>query len=401
MRFSSVAATIDGVQVKTLVANLRYSGRADLALFELDSQTRTHALFTQSLCSAAPVIVARRNLAQAEPRALLINAGNANAATGTQGEQNTIESCQRVATAIDIDQQQVLPFSTGVIGEQLNMSAFSPAITELAMQPCGDWQMAAEAIMTTDTVAKQCSVKLEIDGIELTVSGIAKGSGMIYPNMATMLAFVATDAPLAKQVFEQFLTKACAASFNRISVDGDTSTNDAVTLSATAAANLPMIESTESEQAQLIYRAVEQVMVYLARAIIYDAEGATKFVEVNVQGASTEQDAKAVANSIANSPLVKTALFASDPNWGRLIMAIGKAPLSALDMAALDVSINELAIIRDGQPCAQYTEAQGQREFTKDEITIGVNLGAGDAEYHLWTSDLSHEYVSINADYRS
>ncbi len=394
--------TVAGVALATATANLRYKDRDDVLLVELVAGTKTAAVFTQSAFAAAPVIVAKDHLAAAETRALLVNMGNANAATGAQGLNNCQACCQILAENLDLPAQSILPFSTGVIGEQIDVASMHSAI-ELVTTRSGqsDWPTAAHAIMTTDTVAKAASRQIELDGELITINGISKGSGMICPNMATMLGFVATDAPISKTLLEGLLKRSVEASFNRITVDSDTSTNDAVTLSATGMASIAeLVDSSDSRVARF-YTALEEVMVELATAIVRDGEGATKFINVKVNNSASEADARAVAYAVANSPLVKTALFASDPNWGRLPMAIGKADAKTLNADTISIAVNGVAILHLGTPHPDYTEAKGKLAFAESEITIEIDLGCGNEEFNVWTSDLSHDYVSINADYRS
>ena len=390
---------VKGIELATTAAGIRYQGRDDLLLMTLIEGSSLAAVFTQNKCCAAPVTLAKAHIGAVAPRALLINAGNANAVTGELGMQNAVQNCSDVATALEIDTQQVLPFSTGVIGEQLNMSAMTNGIAMLSKQLSNDnWLAAAEAIMTTDTVAKAVSRQVDIEGKLVTITGIAKGSGMMCPNMATMLAYVATDANISSEVINGLLERGTAASFNRITVDGDTSTNDALVLIATGKAQPKALDGEALEQ---FYSVLEQVLIELATSIVRDAEGATKFVKIEVSGGSDETDCSAIAYSIAHSPLVKTALFASDPNWGRILMALGKAPIDTLDMDLIDIKIGEVLLIEKGQPAASYTEEAGKAVFEQQEIHIHIELNQAHESAHVWTSDLSHDYVSINADYRS
>ncbi|RBP49877.1 bifunctional glutamate N-acetyltransferase/amino-acid acetyltransferase ArgJ [Arenicella xantha] len=392
---------VSGVTLGVVSAGIRYQNRNDLLLIEVNEGTTAAAVFTQNKCCAAPVLVAQQHMQQAPVRALLINSGNANAVTGELGVNNAVGSCAAVAEQLGVDANQVLPFSTGVIGEQLNMTALYDGIKSVVSDMQEDnWLVAAEAIMTTDTVAKATSRRIEVDGQQITITGIAKGSGMICPNMATMLAYVATDAGIDQAVLESFTRRAVAASFNRITVDSDTSTNDALAVLATGRSSL-QINAVDDAAAEPFYCALESVLIELATAIIRDGEGATKFVRINVTGAYSEKDARAVALSIAHSPLVKTALFASDPNWGRILMALGKSPIGRLDMSKVDINIGGVSLIEQGEPAQSYTESQGKAVFEQPEITITIDLNAGDVDDHVWTTDLSHDYVSINADYRS
>ena len=390
---------VNGVLLATTAAGIRYQNRDDLLLITLSEGTTSSAVFTQNKCCAAPVTLAKNNLKANTARALLVNSGNANAVTGDQGFANAELSCAQVAQSLGIDSNRVLPFSTGVIGEQLNMAAMQAGIDELPAKLSEDnWLAAANAIMTTDTLPKAVSSQFEINGEMVTITGITKGSGMICPNMATMLAYVATDANIEQSDLDALLLKGTAESFNKITVDSDTSTNDALVLMATGKAQSEPLKGASLTE---FYNHLEALLVLLATSIIRDGEGATKFVKINVEGGQTDSDCAAIAYSIAHSPLVKTALFASDPNWGRILMALGKSPVDELNMDKVDINIGDVALIEKGQPAASYTEAAGKAVFSQAEIVIHLNLNVGDAQSHVWTSDLSHEYVTINADYRS
>ena len=390
---------VAGVKLGAVESGSRYQGRPDLLLIELTEGSTCAAVFTQNKCCAAPVTLAKQHMQASPTRALLINAGNANAVTGELGMRNAIASCAAVAEQTKVKVEEVLPFSTGVIGEQLNMPAMHTGVESVAKVTTEDnWLAAAEAIMTTDTVAKAVSRQLVIDGKTVNITGIAKGSGMICPNMATMLAYVATDAAIAQPILESILQSGTQASFNSITVDSDTSTNDALVLMATGKSG---VELSSTELENTFYQELEALLIELATAIVRDAEGATKFVTVQVQNANSTADAKAVAYTISHSPLVKTALYASDPNWGRILMALGKSPIETLNMDRVDIQIGEVSLIEQGEPATSYTEARGKAVFEQSEITITINLNAGSEQAHVWTSDLSHDYVSINADYRS
>jgi glutamate N-acetyltransferase/amino-acid N-acetyltransferase len=405
---------VKGVELVTAAAGIRYQDRDDLLLIRLAEGANVSAVFTQNKCCAAPVTLAKTHMAKSETRALLINSGNANAVTGELGMDNASQNCAQVAKLMGFSTEQVLPFSTGVIGEQLDMLAMDRGIQSLVEQHSvgqhsvgqhsvgqflGDnWLSAANAIMTTDTVAKAVSCQLVLGGDLITITGITKGSGMICPNMATMLAYVATDAKISKANLDDLLSRGTQASFNRITVDSDTSTNDALVLMATGKAQTKMLAG---DLLETFYGKLEEVLVELATSIIRDAEGATKFVKVTVSGGSKQSDCSAIAYSIAHSPLVKTALFASDPNWGRILMALGKAPVDNLDMDLVDIHIGDVSLIDKGQPAVSYTEEAGKAVFMQAEIHIHVELNQATESFHVWTSDLSHDYVSINADYRS
>jgi len=390
---------VAGVELATSAAGIRYVGRDDLLLMTLSEGSEVSAVFTQNKCCAAPVTLAKDHMSKQATRALLINSGNANAVTGELGMANAKQTCADAAEQLGIAREQVLPFSTGVIGEQLNMAAFTSGIAAAKPKLHEDnWLAAAKAIMTTDTLPKAVSRRFKIGADTITISGISKGSGMICPNMATMLAYVATDAKISKEDLDTLLTRGTAASFNRITVDSDTSTNDALVLAATGKAQA---ESLSGDSLEAFYSELELVLVNLATAIIRDGEGATKFIKVSVSGGLSESDCASVAYSIAHSPLVKTALFASDPNWGRILMALGKAPIDQLDMSKIDIQIGDVSLIERGEPAQNYTEEAGKAVFVKEEIDIHIKLNQGEFASHVWTSDLSHDYVSINADYRS
>ncbi|WP_444933955.1 bifunctional glutamate N-acetyltransferase/amino-acid acetyltransferase ArgJ [Microbulbifer sp. JTAC008] len=392
---------VEGVRLSSVPARIKDWERNDLLLVELAEGTSVAATFTQNTFCAAPVTVAKEHIAKGEVRALVVNAGNANAATGVRGLADARATCEAVADALKISAEQVLPFSTGVIGEHLPMERLLTAIPGSVGQldPAG-WELAAESIMTTDTRPKIASRKLMINGEEITVVGIAKGSGMIQPNMATMLAYVATDAGVMQPLLDQMVREVVAASFNRISVDGDTSTNDACVLMATGARG-EMISSCESTGYLELYRAISEIHIELAQAIVRDGEGATKFVTVQVDGALSSEEALTVAFEVGDSPLVKTALYASDPNWGRLIMAIGNAIQGELDTDKVEIFLDDVQVVSAGGRASGYQEQAGEQVFSKPEFTIRIELGRGASSEHIWTCDFSHEYVTINAEYRT
>jgi glutamate N-acetyltransferase/amino-acid N-acetyltransferase len=395
-------ANVPGVRLASGAAAIKSPDRDDLALFALQPGSTVSGVFTQSSFRAAPVIAAEQNLALGAPLALLINSGNANAATGEAGLEDARRLCAEVASVLSADPTQVLPFSTGVIGERLPVERMLPAIAPLADRlDEGGWLDAAQAIMTTDTVPKAVSASTGIDGAEVTVSGIAKGSGMIRPDMATMLAFVCTDAAVAADCLDEMTKRIVAGSFNRITVDGDTSTNDAFIIAATGAAGHPEISDPDSTQAGDLMNALLEVARLLAQAIVRDGEGATKFVTVQVTGGGDEDECLEVAYTVAESPLVKTALFASDPNWGRLAMAIGRAEIEALDVSGVDVFFEDVQVMSGGVIAADYTEEAGAVVLAEAEFTIRIDLGRGGSRAEVWTSDLSYDYVRINAEYRT
>ena len=388
---------IPGVRLAAIASGLK-KNLLDLALIELNENGVCSAVFTQNNFAAAPVLVSREHLKSKSCRYLLINSGNANAATGDEGIKTASRCCQSVAEIAGLMKEEVLPFSTGVIGQSLDFQKIRDAIPSLFQKLAGDgWTDVARAILTTDTETKISAIEVEIDDKTVKIIGIAKGSGMIQPNMATMLSFLATDALLEQDLSDQILFEACENTFNRITVDGDTSTNDACVLMSTG---LSGVNCNKSPQLELIKQGIFQVMRDLAMAIVKDGEGATKFVEVRVKGARAKEDSRNVAYSIANSALVKTALFASDPNWGRLVMAVGKAD-AAIDTSKINIQINDLFVLKMGQKEKDYTEEKGLFEMKKPSIVITVDLNLGQYEEIVWTTDLSYDYVKINSEYRT
>ncbi|HXW66189.1 MAG TPA: bifunctional glutamate N-acetyltransferase/amino-acid acetyltransferase ArgJ [Burkholderiaceae bacterium] len=398
---------VAGVELGWAQAGIRKPGRKDLLLIRLAPGAQVAAVFTRNRFCAAPVLVAREHLARAQAqgtgiRLLLVNTGCANAGTGQRGIADARRSCEASAAAAGCQAQDVLPFSTGVIMEALPIERLVAGLPEAVARLAADqWLGAAEAIMTTDTVPKARSQQVSLAGCKVTITGIAKGSGMIYPNMATMLGYVATDAYLAPALAQTMVARVADGSFNRICVDGDTSTNDAFVLIASGQAKMPIIESTEDPRYPSLERAVTEVARWLAQAIVRDGEGASKFIEVRIERARSQDEARAVADAIARSPLVKTAFFASDPNLGRILAAIGNAAVSDLDCNAVQLFLNEVPVARDGGRDARYREEDGQRVMRGAEILVRVDLGRGSEATSVWTCDLSHEYVSINAEYRS
>ena len=393
---------VAGVRLGTAAAGIRKKERRDLVVIECAAGTRTAATFTKNRFCAAPVTVAREHLAQTAPRALLINTGFANAGTGTPGLQDAHACCAALAKQLGCADSEILPFSTGVIGERLPVDRIVAGLPA-CLSGLGEsrWEEAAQGIMTTDTLPKGSSRQVRIGAQLVTVTGIAKGAGMIRPDMATMLAFVATDAAISQKALQACITEAVAKSFNRITVDGDTSTNDACVLLATGRAGNPAIDAPHGDAYVILAEAITAVFTELAQAIVRDAEGATKFITVEVRGGKSESDCLDVAYTIAHSPLVKTAFFASDPNWGRILAAIGRAPVASLDVNAVSVYLNEVRVVQNGALAPDYTEAKGLAVMRLPEIVIGVDLGAGSSSARIWTSDLSHDYVRINAEYRS
>lgn len=387
---------IEGILSSSIDAGIKNNDDPDLSVVYLSESTTTAAVFTQNVFCAAPVLVAKNHLNH-HPKALLINSGNANAGTGAQGMENTLNTCACLAGELNIDTEQVLPFSTGVIGQQLQVDKFNKgvpkAIVKLSADAMGD---VAKGILTTDLVEKTATAQFKVNGKTVTISGIAKGSGMIRPDMATMLSFIFTDVKSTQDKLQQCLTTSVNQSFNRITVDGDTSTNDACTLSATGASSVDIYDCIDDFQS-----ALNEVTQSLAHQIIKDGEGATKFVEVRVKGGSSNDDCLEVAYTVAHSPLVKTALFASDANWGRILAAVGRANIADLTIEDINIYVNEVSIIKAGEPDENYTEAAGSSEMAKENIVINIEIGKGDTQESVWTTDFSYDYVKINAEYRT
>lgn len=390
---------IAGVEISTLASGIRYQDQKDLVLFRVAESAEIAGIFTQNFFPAAPVTVAKAHLAQGRPRYLLINTGNANAATGDEGIEDALACCALVAEAEKQPATSVLPFSTGVIGERLSLEPFSLAMPKLIAQlGHQNWLDAATAIMTTDTRPKIACRRVDVGQQSVQLTGIAKGAGMIQPNMATMLCFVALDAKIERDLLQAMLSESAEHSFNRITVDSDTSTNDACMLIATGKVDLDIESNSEAQT--LLQDALTDLMLELAQGLVRDGEGATKFVTVQVEGAASEAQALEVAFSIANSPLMKTALFASDANWGRLAMAVGKVKVP-IDPGRVDLYIGDVCLMRSGVRDRQYREADGARAVAGAEVLLRVNLNLGECSETVWTSDLSHEYIRINAEYRT
>ena len=390
---------VSGLCLGSTAAGIKTPGRPDLVVMTLVPGSVCAAVFTQNAFCAAPVIVAREHLAHQQPVCLLINTGNANAGTGEAGIKDARLCCQSVAEQQGCDPQAVLPFSTGVIGEPLPVKQIQAGIPKaLAQLDEHGWAAAASAILTTDTVPKGASRKIDIEGQSVTITGIAKGAGMIRPDMATMLAFIATDATLEQTALQDCLSAAVGKSFNRITVDGDTSTTDACVLAATGTG---AAVDPGTPGFALFSEALGDICVQLAQAIIRDGEGATRFVTVAVENGASSDECLQVAYTIAHSPLVKTALFAGDPNWGRILAAVGRAGIADLDLAQLEIFLDEVCIVCDGGRAPGYTEAAGQQVMDRQEMTIRVDLHRGPCSELIWTCDLSYDYVKINAEYRT
>jgi glutamate N-acetyltransferase/amino-acid N-acetyltransferase len=392
---------VPGCRLGTASAGIKRQGRMDLVVMEIAGGSRSAAVFTRNAFCAAPVRVARESLAQGQPGYFLINTGNANAGTGEQGIRDARQCCACLAKHAGCSAAAVLPFSTGVIGEPLSVEKICAAIpAALASLDEDGWAAAASGILTTDTVPKGTSRQIMIGGETITITGIAKGSGMIRPDMATMLAFIATDARIETDALQHCLSAAVEQSFNRITVDGDTSTNDACMLVSTAASQLSVLQWGSADY-KTFCEAVTGVCIELAQAIVRDGEGATRFVTVVVEGGKSSAECLQVAYTIAHSPLVKTALFAGDPNWGRILAAIGRAGLPDLNLEAIEIYLDNICIVREGARAADYSEAAGRKVMERDELTIRVRLGRGTSWEMVWTCDLSYDYVRINAEYRT
>lgn len=399
--------TVKGVSLGTTYAGIKKKVSDDLLVVKICSDAKVSGVFTQNAFCAAPIHLCRRHLAEESSRVFVINSGNANACTGEVGMQAALRTCEIAAELASTDGEvitpsQVLPFSTGVIGEPLPIDKIVAALPNaLANSGENNWLSASRAIMTTDTRPKGASSRIEYQGDSICVSGISKGAGMIKPNMATMLGFIATDANVSREVLDG-ISKYCAnKSFNRITIDGDTSTNDSCMLIATGKSAAPLIDRASGELYELLLDAICSVYQSLALQIVQDGEGATKCVEVNVSGGMTQQESLDVAYAIAHSPLVKTAMFASDPNWGRIIAAIGYAGVDGLDSRKVSVYLDDVSIVESGGRAPSYDEELGQAVVSKESYSIRVQLGRGECQESIWTSDLSHEYVRINAEYRS
>ncbi|MEZ5552541.1 MAG: bifunctional glutamate N-acetyltransferase/amino-acid acetyltransferase ArgJ [Pseudomonadales bacterium] len=393
---------VPGIRLGTAQAGIKKPGRDDVALLVLDEGTTVAGVFTRNSFRAAPVLLAESRFARGGIRAFLINSGNANAATGEPGLADAKKVCAELARSLGVAAEAVAPFSTGVIGERLPVdrmvSSLPAAVKNLGAD---NWAQVARAIMTTDTVPKALSRQAEIGGVKVTVTGMVKGAGMIKPDMATMLAFVGCDAQVARPALESLVREVADVSFNRISIDGDTSTNDCFVIAATGQAGNSRITSSADGDYRALRKLLTEVCQELAQRVVRDGEGATRFVTVNVTGGANQSECLRVAYTIAESPLVKTALFAGDPNWGRLSMAIGRAGVEDLDTTGVNVHLAEVCVMRGGLKAAEYTEAAGAAVMARDEFEIRVELGRGDQSAMVWTTDLSYEYVKINAEYRS
>lgn len=391
---------VSGIMLGTSRAGIKQTERDDIVVVQMTAGTTCAGVFTQNAFCAAPVHVAKDHL-QHSPRWLLINSGNANAGTGRQGMIDAKKCCSSLASIVFGEEHQVLPFSTGVIGENLPVEKIESAlqVSVVNLQEDG-WRKAAQAIMTTDTFAKGASLVIEIDGSPVTVTGISKGAGMIQPNMATMLGFIATDASISQALLQQCLSVAVDQSFNRITVDGDTSTNDACILMASGCSSAPEI-TLDSEAYKVFSIAVMDICKHLAELIVRDGEGATKLICVRVEQASNNTEAVLVGKTIAHSPLVKTAFFASDPNWGRILAAVGRSGIKQMDLEKVEIYLDDVCIVKNGSRAESYTEEKGQQVMNNEEIVVRVVLSRGTAVQEVLTCDLSYDYVRINAEYRT
>ncbi len=392
---------VPGFELGIASAGIKRPGRKDVVVMRCAEGSSVAGVFTLNAFCAAPVILARKRVL-GSVRYLLTNTGNANAGTGEPGLQDAVRTCASLAQLAGVDESAVLPFSTGVIGEPLPVEKIEGALQAALDDLAADhWAEAATGIMTTDTLPKGASRQFVHDGVTVTVTGISKGAGMIRPNMATMLGYIATDAKVSQSVLQDLLRDAANKSFNRITIDGDTSTNDCCMLIATGQAPLEEITQASGALFAALKQAVFEVCMEVAQAIVRDGEGATKFVTVQVNGGATYQECLDVGYAVAHSPLIKTALFASDPNWGRILAAVGRAGVAQLDVGLIDVFLGDVCIASRGCRAASYTEEQGAAVMAKEEISIRIELGRGTCSETIWTTDLSHEYVKINAEYRT
>ena len=394
---------VPGVRLGVTMAGVRKANRRDLTVIALDEGASVAGVFTANRFCAAPVQVCREHLAAGSAiRAIVINTGNANAGTGADGLTRARQTCDALAAELKLDAKQVLPFSTGVIMETLPVDRIVAGLpAAIAALKADNWAEAAAGIMTTDTVPKAASRQVQIGGATVTLTGISKGAGMIRPNMATMLGYLATDAHVAPQLMQALVKEAADQSFNRITIDGDTSTNDSFVLIATHQAQHARIESLDSAEGRALREAIVAVAQELAQAIVRDGEGATKFITVQIDGGKNIDECRLAAYAIAHSPLVKTAFFASDPNLGRILAAVGYAGITDLDQTLIEMHLDDVHVVTQGGRNPSYREEDGQRVMKQSEITVRVDLKRGAASSTVWTCDLSHDYVSINADYRS
>lgn len=394
--------SVPGIQLAVTEAGIKYKDKKDLALILADEGSHAAAVFTKNKFIAAPVIIAKKNLKQSSrKRACIINTGSANAGTGKNGLINAQNTCDRLASQFHIKSDEVLPFSTGVIMKHLPMEKINQGISALALKlNKATWIEVAEAIMTTDTVPKVCSKKIMFDDEEVVITGIAKGSGMIHPNMATMLAFITTNASIEHNLLTQIVSEVTEETFNLISVDGDTSTNDSFVVISTNKTKKIIVDEQDADFKKL-HNIVLEVARYLAHAIVRDGEGATKFIKIQVCNGQSKLDCKEIAKKIAHSPLIKTAFFASDPNLGRIMAAIGNAEVSNIDISKINIYLNDYLFAENGALATSYDEAIANKEMKKEEISLKIDLQNGNASQNFYTTDLSYDYVKINAEYRT
>ena len=393
---------IKGIRLSASSAKIYRKKRDDIALIEITDGSVTSAAFTQNRFCAAPVQISKNHLSKSKPRYCLINAGNANAGTGEDGLSNSKATCRELAKITNCNENEILPFSTGVIGEDLPVEKINKVLPQLVKNLSEDcWVNVAKSIMTTDTIPKAVSSQISIANSTVSITGIAKGSGMIKPDMATMLSFVATDANVTKDALDKIRDHALFKSFNRITIDGDTSTNDSFLLISTCAIDAPIIDKKDSKEFKILENEIIKVCRELAQAIVRDGEGATKFISIQVDKGIDSSECLSVAYKVAESLLVKTAFTASDPNWGRIIAAIGNSNIRDLDIHKIDVYIDDICIVNNGERSKTYNEDKGKKVMKQNEIILRINLRRGTFSEEIWTTDLSYEYIKINAEYRS
>ncbi len=393
---------IEGLKIGYCNAGIKQTQRQDLVVIELANTATTAGIFTQNAFCAAPVQICKEHLEQAHTQYLIINTGNANAGTGKAGFDDAMNICQTLADFKGVDVKSVLPFSTGVIGERLPLEKIISSIPDaLSNLSEGHWFEGSRGIMTTDTQPKGVSTQFKYKGETISISGISKGAGMIKPNMATMLGFIATDALVSKETLQEICSELGEKSFNRITIDGDTSTNDSCMLMATGTCKLPELNNRSDEFYEVLKAELEKVFIYLAQAIVRDGEGATKFVSIDVNKCENTNEALRVAYTVAHSPLVKTALFASDANWGRILAAVGRSGVKNIVLEDIQIFLDDVCIVENGARASSYTEEAGASVMSQQELSIRIDMGRGNASETVWTTDLSHEYVTINAEYRT
>ena len=402
LKYPQSLVNIKGIRLSANSAKIYREKRDDIALIEITDGSVTSAAFTQNRFCAAPVQISKNHLSKSKPRYCLINAGNANAGTGEDGLSNSKAICRELAKITNCNENEILPFSTGVIGEDLPVEKINKVLPQLVKNLSEDcWVNVAKSIMTTDTIPKAVSSQISIANSTVSITGIAKGSGMIKPDMATMLSFVATDANITKDALDKIRDHALFKSFNRITIDGDTSTNDSFLLISTCAIDAPIIDKKDSKEFKILENEIIKVCRELAQAIVRDGEGATKFISIQVDEGIDSSECLSVAYKVAESLLVKTAFTASDPNWGRIIAAIGNSNIRDLDIHKIDVYIDDICIVNNGERSKTYSEDKGKKVMRQNEIILRINLRRGTFSEEIWTTDLSYEYIKINAEYRS